>query len=55
MKIRIARDLHQTETTSWPRTKFLAASPFVYEKTGTNRQADLAKLVATFESFWRDA
>jgi DNA-binding CsgD family transcriptional regulator/PAS domain-containing protein len=26
----------------------------VYEKTGTNRQADLVKLVAAFESPWRD-
>jgi len=25
----------------------------VYEKTGTNRQADLVKLVAAFESPWR--
>lgn len=27
----------------------------VYEKTGTNRQADLVKLVATFESPWRES
>jgi DNA-binding CsgD family transcriptional regulator len=26
----------------------------VYQKTGTNRQADLVKLVAAFESPWRD-
>jgi DNA-binding CsgD family transcriptional regulator len=27
----------------------------VYQKTGTNRQADLVKLVAAFESPWRDS